>query len=287
MEVTRSFLPMATRSSWKGYLQLSLVCVPVKAYSSSTSGGGEIHLHQLHADCHSRIQYKKVCPLHGEVRTDQIVSGYEYARDRYVVVDPDELDRLRTEADKIDVFIASDAFDPLYATGKKYYLVPNGPAGQKAYALLSQAMVAEDCYGIAQVVLHGREQLVLLRPQENLLVLEVLHYRHQVTQPSALADEAPRMDVTPEELQMARTLVNATTADFNLEKYADLYARKLEQLIEAKVAGQELVTPPATEGPQVINLIEALRQSVARVQETNGAKKESRKSTRRLVRKIS
>jgi DNA end-binding protein Ku len=286
MEVTRSFLPMATRSSWKGYLQLSLVCVPVKAYSTSSSGGGEIHLHQLHADCHSRIQYKKVCPLHGEVTSDQIVSGYEYARDGYVVVDPDELDRLRTEADKaikIDVFIASGAFDPLYTTGKKYYLAPNGPAGQKAYALLAQAMVAEDCYGVAQVVLHGREQLVLLRPQENLLVLEVLHYRHQVTQPSALADEAPRMEVTPEELQMARILVKASTADFNVDKYPDLYTQKLEQLIEAKVAGQKLVTPPATPGPQVINLMEALRQSVARVQDSNGIKKEPRKSTRRLV----
>ncbi len=161
---------MATRSSWKGYLQLSLVCVPVKAYSTGSSGGGEIHLNQLHADCHSRIQYKKVCPLHGEVATNEIVSGYEYARDRYVVVDPDELDRLRTEADKaikIDVFIASGAFDPLYTTGKKYYLAPNGPAGQKAYALLCQAMVAEDCYGIAQVVLHGREQLAHLRAFES------------------------------------------------------------------------------------------------------------------------
>src|SRR5437899_6983886 len=114
---------MATRSSWKGYLQLSLVCVPVKAYSTSSSGGGEIHLHQLHADCHSRIQYKKVCSLHGEVSNDQIVSGYECARDRYVVVDPDELDRLRTEADKvikIDVFIASGAFDSAVDTITAY-----------------------------------------------------------------------------------------------------------------------------------------------------------------------
>ena len=181
---------MATRSSWKGCLQLSLVCVPVKAYSTASSGNGDIHLNQLHADCHRRIQYKKTCPLHGEVTTDQIVSGFEYAQDHYVVVDPDELDRLRTEADKaikIDVFIASDAFDPLYATGKRYYLAPDGPAGQKAYALLYQAMVEEKRYALAQVVLHGREQLVLLRPQENLLILEVLHYRHQVTQPAALA----------------------------------------------------------------------------------------------------
>jgi DNA end-binding protein Ku len=219
---------MATRSSWKGCLQLSLVCVPVKAYSTASSGGGDIHLNQLHAACHRRIQYKKTCPLHGEVSNDQIVSGYEYAQDHYVVVDPDELDRLRTEADKaikIDVFIAADAFDPLYGTGKRYYLAPDGSAGQKAYALLYQAMVEENRYALAQVVLHGREQLVLLRPQENLLVLEVLHYRHQVTQPSTLADEAPRMEVSAEELHMARTLVNASTADFNLEKYPDLYTR--------------------------------------------------------------
>ena len=148
-------------------------------------------------------------------------------------------------------------------------------------------MVTEDRYGIAQVVLHGREQLVLLRPQENLLILEVLHYQHQITQPAALADEVPRMEVSPEELHMARTLVHASTADFNLEKYADLYTRKLHELIEAKVAGKELVTPPATEGPQVINLMEALKQSLARVQETDGTKKEPRKSTRRLVHKIS
>jgi DNA end-binding protein Ku len=109
----------------------------------------------------------------GCLQLDQIVSGYEYAQDHYVVVDPDELDRLR-KAIKIDVFIASEAFDPLYGTGKRYYLAPDGPAGQKAYALLYQAMVEENRYALAQVVMHGREQLVLLRPQENLLILEVL-----------------------------------------------------------------------------------------------------------------
>jgi DNA end-binding protein Ku len=181
---------MATRSSWKGCLQLSLVCIPVKAYPTTTSGGGELHLNQLHADCHCRIQYKKVCPRHGEVPHDQIVSGYQYAQERYVVVDPDELERLRTEADKairIDAFIAPDACDPLYTTGKRYYLAPDGPAGHKAYALLGQAMLQEQRYALAQVVLHGREQVVLLRPKDGLLLLEVLHYRHQVTPPAALA----------------------------------------------------------------------------------------------------
>jgi DNA end-binding protein Ku len=116
-----------------------------------------------------------------------------------------------------------------------------------------------------------------------LLILEVLHYRHQVTPPAALAQEAPKTDVAPEELAMAKTLIHASTGDFSLDKYPDLYTRKLQQLIEAKVAGKEIVAAPAAEGPQVINLMEALRQSVARVQGTNGTKKESRKTTRRLV----
>jgi len=120
-----------------------------------------------------------------------------------------------------------------------------------------------------------------------LLILEVLHYRHQVTQPAALAPEAPKTEVAPEELKMAKTLVNASTGDFALDKYPDLYSRKLQQLIEAKVAGKEIVAAPASEGPQVINLMEALKQSVARVQGTNAPRKETRKSTRRLLRKIS
>jgi len=151
---------MSARSCWKGFIKLSLVAVPVKAYPAATSGGGEIHLHQLHAGCHRRIQYKKVCPEHGEVAMAAIVSGYEHAKDRYVVVDPDELEQLRTPADHaiaIDRFIAPDALDLVYASGRSYYLVPDGPVGQKAYAVLHRAMVAERRYGLAQVVLHRRE----------------------------------------------------------------------------------------------------------------------------------
>ena len=113
---------MAARSSWKGFLKLSLVSVPVKAYPVTTSGGGDIHLNQLHADCHSRIRYQKVCPIHGHVNSDDIVSAYEYAKGRYVIVDTDELDKLRTTDDKaiqIDVFIAVDSLPPIYLSGKR------------------------------------------------------------------------------------------------------------------------------------------------------------------------
>jgi DNA end-binding protein Ku len=120
-----------------------------------------------------------------------------------------------------------------------------------------------------------------------LLVLEVLYYEHQVTPPAVLAEETPQAEIAQEELQLAKALVSASTRTFDLGRYQDLYSQKLHQLIEAKVAGKEIVTPPPTEGPQVINLMEALRQSVARVQGTSSTKKESRKTTRRLVPKIS
>jgi DNA end-binding protein Ku len=260
---------MAARSSWKGFLKLSLVSIPVKAYTATASGGGEIHLNQLHAPCNSRIQYKKTCPIHGEVRGDEIVSGYEYGKDQYVIVDTDELNKLRTEDDKaikIDAFISPDTLDPIYANGKTYYLVPDGPVGLRPYAVLHRAMNDENHHAIAQVVLHGREQLVLLRPVENLLAMTVLSYDDQITRPSAFDEEVPKTEVTNDELKLARTLIGVTTPKkFDFSSYKDTYTTKLTQLIEAKVAGKEIVAaPPKSEEPHVINLMEALQASVAK-----------------------
>src|SRR5687768_2250046 len=108
------------RTSWKGFLKLSLVSVPVKAFTAHETGG-EVHLNQLHKDCNNRIRYQKVCPEHGEVSADEIVSGYQYAKGHYVVVDPEEVDKLRTKADRainIDGFVAEDVVDPVYHAGK-------------------------------------------------------------------------------------------------------------------------------------------------------------------------
>jgi DNA end-binding protein Ku len=265
---------VAARSSWKGFIKLSLVSVPVKAYTATASDGGEIHLNQLHQDCHSRIQYKKSCPVHGEISSDAIISGYEFAKGQYVIVDTDELDKLRTEDDKaikIDAFIAPDAIDPVYYSGKTYYLVPDGPIGQKPYAVLQQSLVDEKRFGIAQVVLHGREQLVLLRPLGRLLAMTILSYEHQVKKPAAFDDEVPKVEVSREEMGLAKALIGAATVKkFDLARYKDVYTEKLAKLIEAKVAGQEIVAPPAQEEAQVINLMDALRQSVAQLQAASG-----------------
>jgi DNA end-binding protein Ku len=262
---------MAARSSWKGFLKLSLVSVPVKAYPvTTTSGNGDIHLNQLHADCNSRIQHQKVCPLHGQVTQDAIVSAYEYAKGQYVVVDTGELDKLRTPDDKaitIDVFIPADELPSIYLSGKAYYLAPDGPVGQKSYAVLHQTMAEHERQAIAQVVLHGREQLVLVRPFQRLLVMLLLHHDQQVTRPALIEEDLVPVAVSVQERELARTLVEASTArEFALAKYQDVYTEKLTRLIEAKVAGEEIVAPPQEEHAQVINLMDALRQSVARAQ---------------------
>jgi DNA end-binding protein Ku len=266
---------MAARSTWKGYLKLNLVSVPVKAYTATASGGGEVRLNQLHKECNSRIQYKKTCPIHGEVSGDQIVSGYEYSKGQYVIVDTDELEKLRSEDDKaikIDTFISPQDLDPIYFSGKSYYLVPDGPVGQKAYTVVLQAMADEERYGIANLVLHGREQLVLLRPVDGLLTMEILNYDNEVTKPAAFVEEAPKTEVAPEELKLAKTLISASTAKkFDYTRYKDLYVEKLTQLIEAKIKGEEIVAPPVHEMPQVINLMEALKKSVAQA-ESSGQK---------------
>jgi DNA end-binding protein Ku len=124
---------MARYSSWKGYLKISLVSVPVKAYTASSSSA-KVSLNQLHAGCNNRIQYKKTCPVHGEVAAAEIVSGYEYTKGQYVVIDTDELEKLRTESDRsinVTTFVTADTIDPLYDSGKNYYLLPDGPVGQK------------------------------------------------------------------------------------------------------------------------------------------------------------
>jgi DNA end-binding protein Ku len=267
MTTVRSESAMAARSAWKGYLRVNLVSIPVKAYTGTASGSDGIRLNQLHAACNSRIQYKKACPVHGEVPSDEIVSGYEYAKGQYVIVDPNELEKLRTEDDKaitVDAFVQPSAIEPIYLNGKTHYLVPDGPIGQKPYTVLLDAMKAEDRYAVARIVMHGKEQLVLLRPVGNLIAMMGLDYEFQVTKPTTFEEEAPKAAYVADELKLMKTLIDASSpTDFDLGKYKDVYTERLTKLIEAKVAGQEIVAPPIHEQAQIINLMDALKQSLA------------------------
>jgi DNA end-binding protein Ku len=272
---------MALNPGWKGFLRFSLVSFPVRAYTA-VGEGEKIHFNQLHAECHSRINYKKTCPIHGEVNQDEIVSGFEYSKGQYVVVDPDELDKLRTEDEKAITistsFVRPDTIDPVYFSGKTYYLVPDGPVGQKPYAVFLQAMIEDNRHAIAQVVIHGREQLVLLRPMDKLLAMSVLNYENRVTKPQTFEDQAPSAEPSGEELELTRTLVKAKNAKkLDFSTYRDVYTEKLTKVVEAKVAGQEVVAPPVQEQPHIINLMDALRASVASAQKEEHAEAKPQK----------
>ncbi len=261
---------MHLRATWKGSLNVSLVSLRVQAYTTAASQPEGVQLHQLHHSCQSRIRYQKVCPQHGVVPPDQIVMGYEHAPHQHVVIDLGELDRLRSaqqlRALHIDTFVAAGAVSPLYFTEKHSYLLPDGPAAQLPYALLVQAMAARRVQAVAQGVLAKREQLVLLRVHpEQLLLMTVLKYAAQVRPPALFAEQLPAAPPpAAEERALAETLVEQRTCrEFDLARYQDEYAGKLQQLVEAKVNGQSVPAAKEHEPGQALSLMEALRKSVA------------------------
>lgn len=267
---------MAPRTSWKGFLKLSLVSVPVRAFTANNTSE-EIHLNQLHEDCHQRVRYQKVCPEHGELTADQIVSGYEYAKGQYVVIDPAEIAKLRSESDKaisIEGFVKAEQIEPLYHSGRTYYLLPDGIAGNKPYALLHKGMVDAGVQAIAQVVIAGREQLVVLRPLGELLVLTVLNHEAKVKRPAEFEKELSAEELAPEEQALTSTLIDASfVEDFDFAAHKDRYVQNLKKLIQMKIDGQEVVQAPEPEAPKIINLMEALKKSVAQAQAASAGAK--------------
>lgn len=268
---------MPPRSSWKGFLKLSLVSIPVKAYTA-TSSSGEIRLNQLHKETMQRIRYQKVVDGGSDpVQAGDIVSGYEYAKGQYVVIDTDELDKLRTENDRsihLDGFLSQEEIDPLHFSGKSYYLVPDGPVGQKPYLLLHRVMQDSGLVGLAKVVLSGREQLVMLRCMGPLLSFSVLLHDAKLKSVDAFRDEVVEMDVSEQELELTRTLVDATRIeDFDFGSYKDEYVEKLGELIRMKVEGEEVVQIQEVAEPQLLNFMEALKQSVDEARSSSGERK--------------
>src|SRR5262249_39125338 len=151
----------------------------VEAFNAFPADRGEIHFHQLHASCHNRIRYQKVCPEHGDVDKSEIVSGYEYEKGKYVEIDPDELDALRSEGERtltIHAFMPPDGLDPIYYDGRMYYLAPAGSLANEAYAVLVAAIERQERDGIGQMLWSGHDQLVRLRSRDGILIVGMLRY---------------------------------------------------------------------------------------------------------------
>jgi DNA end-binding protein Ku len=268
---------MASRPYWSGFLRFSLVTVPVQLFSATSTGSEKITLNQLHAACHNRIQYKKTCPQHGELKNEEIVTGYEFDDGRYVIVDAGEIEKLRSPKEKginIVSFITDGLVDPRYFEGKHYHLTPDGPIAQKPYAVLHKAMAQGKRAALCEMVIRGKKYVGMIRPLDNLLTMSILEYAANVKKLEEFQASAPRLEVTPQELKLATQIIEQLAEDEpDLGQFKDDYAANLQTLIEAKIAGKEVVEqPPDAESPQVINLMEALERSLAAAKKPAGGK---------------
>jgi DNA end-binding protein Ku len=276
---------MPLRTRWEGYLKVSLISVPVKAYSASVAGRGQIGFHLLHSKCHSRIRYKKVCPIHGEVPNDEIVSGYEHAKDTYVVVKKEDLQKLKPDADKtieIDVFINPGELDPVYFSDRSYYLVPDGRVAAKSFAVLRRVMEKEVRYAVGTMVFSGKEHIVCVRATGKVLAVTFLSYAEQIKTAKDFEDEVPDVEVPAKELELARGLLEASTAkEFNLAEYKDKYAGKVMKMLESKASkhGVKKAASAAEEPPAVINLMDALRESLRAASKRGKSRRVARRKT--------
>ncbi len=255
-------------ASWKGYLSLSLVSVPVQAFNVATSAKGEISFNQLHDKCKSRIRYVKTCPIHGDVPNNEIVKGYEYAKDQYVIVDDAELKALRAESNQsvvIDTFVKPDAIDPKYFDGRCYYLVPDGDRAAHPYAVMLEALQAKNLWGIATATISNREQLLVLRAAGDTLCADALHFAAELRSATEIGAERVLRKVAREEVKLAGMLIDASTSKrFDINRYEDNYESELREMLEAKAQGHKLVKAPKNTPAPVINLMDALRKSVAK-----------------------
>jgi DNA end-binding protein Ku len=279
------------RSIWSGAISFGLVNVPVKLYSAVSKK--TVRFHQLHGETGSRIQQRRVDPTTGEeVSYEDIVKGYEVGKDRYVVVTPDELEALdpeKTRSIDIEDFVDESEIDPIYYD-HPYYLAP-AQGAEKPYRLLLDAMKQAGKVAIARVVIRNKEQLVAIRPSDNVLTMSTMNFADEVVPPDKL-DEIGESDGTKEkttkrELDMAQQLIDSLTSDFDPSKYHDTYRERVLDLIERKAAGEEIAAAPeAPEPAPVPDLMAALEASL---QEAKGKerKPKQRKAPQKKTRQAS
>jgi DNA end-binding protein Ku len=240
-----------------------------------------VRFHQLHDKDGVRIQQKRVCPADGEeVPYENIVKGYEISPDRYVVIEPEELEALdpkKTRAIEIQEFVDLEEIDPIYFD-HPYYLAPDKGAA-KPYRLLLEAMKETNKVAIARVVIRQKENLVAIRATGEVMTMATMVFHDEVVSPDTL-DEIPDDDeasVSDREVEMAQQLIGSLTAPFEPEKYHDEYRERVLELIEAKAAGEEISVQPVEEPQKVPDLMAALEQSLAAAEKSGGGTSRTRK----------
>jgi len=269
------------RAMWKGAISFGLVTIPVSVYPATEEK--TLRFNQLHDEDGGRVRYKRVCEKDGEeVPFEHIVKGYEIEKDRYVVLTDEDFEAVPVESSRaIDIqqFVSLEDIDPVLFK-KSYYLVPD-QTGAKAYSLLREAMSEDGRVGIAKVSFRDKEHLSALRFKDDAFVLETMYWPDEIRE-ADFGDADVNTKVRGQELEMARQLIDSLTAQWNPETYKDEYREQLMRVVEAKVNGEEIEVVETEPTAKVVDLMEALKASVAAAKKEPGggaAKSAAKKST--------
>ncbi|MFO1186114.1 MAG: Ku protein [Alphaproteobacteria bacterium] len=271
---------MAARAYWKGYLKLSLVSAPVKLFSATSPSANKVSFNFLHKDTHNRINMRPHDPELGEVDRADLVKGYQFEKDRYVVFTPEEIEAVQIESSKtidIDGFVNESEIDPIYLDSP-YYLGPDGPVADETYAVVMEAMRRAKKVAIARIVIAGRERLIAIAPKDNVLRLTTLRTNNEVRAASDYV-EPIKAKVSADALEMAQQIIAKRPIKFEPDKFVDRYEEAVLDMVKAKIAGKEPVVSKAPERGQVINLMDALRRSIEEERRPAAASKSQRKES--------
>jgi DNA end-binding protein Ku len=283
---------MAPRPYWKGHIRLSLVSFEVQLYPASRSAR-DFPLHQINKKNGERIRYQTIVPGKGAVPREEIVKGYEYEKDRYVLFEPRELEKLRLESKHtIDLvqFVAAGEIDMLYYD-KPYYVAPGGEIAEEAFRIVRGALRQAGKYALGQIVLAGRERIAALKPCGKGMVLKTLRYGEEVRAAEAYFEDISEKPADAEQLDLAKQLIKQKSAKFDPGKFKDHYDAALRELIKAKLGDKRAQKTIEEKRPtaQVIDLMEALKKSLrgdsaargGRASEAKPHKKPRRKAARK------
>lgn len=252
---------MAT-SVWKGHLTFGLVSIPIRLFAAARTE--RISLNQLHKVCHSRVRQPQFCPTcNRQIERSEIIKGFEYEKDQYVLFSEEELDKLdppSARAMEILEFVKADEVDPLYFDAS-YYATPED-AGKKAYELLLDAMEESGHVAVAKLYMHQREYIVVIRPRAHGLTLHTMFYADEIRN---VAEYGHKDSAEPKEQEkkLALQLIESLSTRFEPKKYHDEYRQSLRTMIEAKLKGQEVAVAPHPQLAPVVDLMEALKKSLA------------------------
>jgi DNA end-binding protein Ku len=248
-------------SVWKGHLIFGMVSFPIRLFSAARSE--TISFNLLHKDDHSRIRQVTYCALEDKpIPRTETVKGYEYEKDHYVVIDEEDIKKVAPKTAKVMEileFVKADQVDPIYLESS-YYVAPD-EGGEKAYALLFQALRESSFYAVAKVAMHNREHIIVLRPGAKGILSHTMYYQDEIRQVEEFRTDTSL--VKDKELAMAKMLISSLEADFEPQKYHDAYRANLTKMIEDKIEGRKVVETPSEHIAPVIDIMEALKKSLA------------------------